>query len=244
MEQELNLLLVTAASLGLIHALAGPDHYLPIIALAKARRWSMAKTVRVTVYCGAGHVAGSLVVGGLGVALGWSLGGMEKLQSVRGDLAAWLLIGLGLAYTAWGIRQAARNRPHSHWHTHGDGTLHEHRHTHHAEHAHPHAQTQAQTQTTGAGRRLTPWLLFLVLVLGPCEALIPLLMVPAARGSWAGVTMVAAVFGLATLAAMVAAVVVGSLGLARFDFQPMLRHAHALAGLTVTACGIAIWLGL
>ena len=214
MERELSLLLATAASLGLIHALAGPDHYLPFIALAKANGWPLARTVRVTLLCGIGHVLGSLL----------------------GDLAGWLLIGLGLAYTAWGIRRAARDRPHHHWHAHEDGTVHEHTHTHHASHAHPHG--------AAAGRRLTPWLLFVILVLGPCEALIPLLMVPAARGSWSGVALVAAVFGLATLAAMVATVVAGSLGLARFDFQPAARHAHALAGLTVTACGVAIWLGL
>ena len=236
MDHELGLLLATAASLGLIHALAGPDHYLPFIALAKARRWPLARTVRITLACGIGHVLASLVVGGLGIALGWSLGGIEVLQAVRGDLAAWLLIGLGLAYTAWGIRRAARDRPHRHWHAHGDGTVHEHTHTHHAEHAHPHAAV--------AGRRLTPWLLFVVLVLGPCEALIPLLMVPAARGSWSGVALVATVFGLATVTAMVAAVVAGSLGLARVDFQPAMRHAHTLAGLAVTVCGVLIFLGL
>jgi nickel/cobalt exporter len=234
--RELSLLLGTAASLGLIHTLAGPDHYLPFIALGKARRWSLGKTLRVTLLCGVGHVLASLVVGGLGIALGWSLGGIEALQSLRGDLAAALLVGLGLAYTAWGFRRAARNRPHSHWHAHGDGTIHEHEHTHHAAHAHPHA--------SAAGRRLTPWLLFLVLVLGPCEALIPLLMVPAARGSWAAVALVAAVFGLATLTAMAAAVASGSLGLARLDFRPLERHAHTLAGLTVVACGAAVWLGL
>ncbi len=236
MDHELSLLLATAGSVGLIHALAGPDHYLPFIALAKARSWSMGKTARVTLLCGAGHVLGSLVVGGLGIALGWSLGGMEALQAVRGDLAAWLLLGFGLAYTAWGVRQAMRDRPHRHWHTHPDGTVHEHTHVHRAEHGHPHE--------AAAGRRITPWVLFLILVLGPCEALIPLLMVPAAQGSWSGVALVAAVFALATLAAMLAAVAVGSLGLARVDFQPAARHAHALAGLTMIACGAAIWLGL
>lgn len=236
MERELSLLLATAASLGLIHALAGPDHYLPFIALARANGWPLAKTVRVTLLCGLGHVLASLLVGGLGIALGWSLGGIEVLQSVRGDLAAWLLIGLGLAYTAWGIRRAARDRPHRHWHAHADGVVHAHTHTHRGEHAHPH--------DAEAAGRVTPWVLFVALVLGPCETLIPLLMVPAARGSWSGVALVAAAFGLATLAAMVAAVVVGSLGLARLDFRPAVRHAHALAGLTVTACGVAIWLGL
>ena len=78
MEGELRLLLATAASLGLIHALAGPDHYLPFIALSKARRWSIARTARITLLCGSGHVLASLVVGGLGIALGWSLGGRSS----------------------------------------------------------------------------------------------------------------------------------------------------------------------
>ncbi len=186
--------------------------------------------------CGAGHVLASVVLGALGIALGWSLGGLAALDRVRGDLAAWLLLGFGLAYTAWGVRQALRDRPHSHWHAHADGTVHEHSHVHRREHAHLH-------QVEG-GRRLTPWLLFLVFVLGPCEALIPLLMVPAARGSWLGVALVALVFGLVTLAAMLAAVTVGSLGLARLDLRPVERYAHALAGLAVATCGAAIWLGL
>lgn len=236
MERELSLLLATAASLGLVHALAGPDHYLPFIALAKARRWPLARTVRVTLLCGAGHVLASLAVGGLGIALGWGLGSLESLQSVRGDLAAWLLVGFGLAYAAWGIRQAARDRPHHHWHAHADGVVHAHTHTHRGEHAHPHA--------AGGERGLTPWVLFVALVLGPCETLIPLLMAPAARGSWSGVALVAAVFGFATLTAMVVAVVVGCLGLARLDLRPLARHAHTLAGLTVAACGVTIWLGL
>ncbi len=239
MEPELSLLLATAAAVGTLHALAGPDHYLPFIALAKARRWPLGKTVRITLACGTGHVLASLLVGGLGIALGWSLGGLERLEAVRGDLAAWVLLGFGLAYTAWGVRQALRDRPHSHWHAHADGTVHDHEHVHRAEHAHPHAAPR-----DGAGRRLTPWLLFVVLVLGPCEALIPLLMAPAARGSWSGVALVAGVFAVATLGAMLAAVVAGSLGLARLDFQPAARHAHALAGLTMVACGAAIWLGL
>jgi sulfite exporter TauE/SafE len=235
-ERELSLLLAAAGSVGLIHALAGPDHYLPFIALAKARRWPLIRAVRVTLLCGIGHVLASLLVGGLGIALGWSLGGMAALDAFRGDLAAWLLLGFGLAYTAWGIRQAMRDRPHSHWHAHADGTVHDHAHRHHAEHAHPH--------DANAGRRPTPWVLFVILVLGPCEALIPLLMAPAARGSWVGVALVAGVFGVATLAAMLVAVVVGCLGLGQFDQRFATRHAHTLAGLTVMACGVGIWLGL
>lgn len=56
MQTELNILLATAASLGVVHTALGPDHYLPFIALSKSRNWSVFKTARVTALCGLGHV--------------------------------------------------------------------------------------------------------------------------------------------------------------------------------------------
>jgi hypothetical protein len=46
---------------------------------------------------------------------------------------------------------------------------------------------------------VTPWALFIIFILGPCEALIPLFMYPAAQNSNGVVIMVAIVFGLVTL---------------------------------------------
>jgi len=39
MTHDLTVLTITAASLGLFHTLFGPDHYLPFIMMARARRW-------------------------------------------------------------------------------------------------------------------------------------------------------------------------------------------------------------
>lgn len=54
MSHELVILTVTAASVGLIHTLIGPDHYLPFIVLAKARNWSVLRTGWITFLCGLG----------------------------------------------------------------------------------------------------------------------------------------------------------------------------------------------
>lgn len=236
MSSELAILLPAAATLGLVHTLLGPDHYLPFVALGRSRRWSLRKTLWVTLGCGAGHVAGSVVLGLAGIALGWSLFRLEDLEAVRGDLAAWLLLGFGVAYTAWGIRAALRRRPHSHWHRHADGTAHRHPHVHTAAHAHPH---------DAPGRRgLAPWSLFIVFVLGPCEPLIPMLLYPASQGGWQSVALVAVVFGVTTLAAMTAVVAALSLGLGRARGATLERWAHAAAGATIVACALAIQAGL
>ncbi|NHZ72906.1 MAG: hypothetical protein GWP16_00340 [Nitrospirae bacterium] len=248
MTEQLTILAATAASIGLVHTLIGPDHYVPFIALSGARKWSLSKTLGVTAVCGVGHVLGSVVLGGLGILLGVALGGLEWFEGFRGEIAGWLLLGFGVAYTAWGLRQAYRNRPHTHWHGHSDGTTHEHTHTHRQEHAHVHASQQELAQgdreSSTSGRRITPWVLFLIFIFGPCEALIPVLMYPAAEGSWWGVALVVAVFGLATVATMLATVAVGYLGISRLPLGRLERFSHALAGLTLVACGLAIQLGI
>jgi len=248
MTEPLIILAATAASIGLVHTLIGPDHYVPFIALAGARKWSLSKTLGVTAVCGVGHVLGSVVLGGLGILLGMALGGLEWFEGFRGEIAGWLLLGFGVAYMVWGLRQAYRNRPHTHWHGHGDGTLHEHTHTHRQEHAHVHAEIQepprARQERSTSGRRITPWVLFVIFIFGPCEALIPVLMYPAAEGSWWGVALVVAVFGLATVATMLVTVTVGYLGISQLPLGRLERFSHALAGLALVACGLAIQLGL
>ena len=218
----------------------GPTGCRPARRPAGARQWSLRKTLGITTLCGFGHVLGSVIVGSLGIVLGWAVGGLEWVEAMRGEVAAWLLLGFGLAYTAWGLRAAARNRPHTHWHSHGDGTVHEHTHTHHREHAHLHAAPTTRHRLRGA----TPWVLFVIFVFGPCEALIPMLMVPAASGASWGVALVVTVFGVVTVTTMLATVTIGYLGISRLAVGSLERYSHALAGLALVACGLAIQLGL
>jgi ABC-type nickel/cobalt efflux system permease component RcnA len=232
MSPEITVLTLSAAAIAFLHTLLGPDHYLPFVAMARARGWTLPRALQITLLCGIGHLAGSVLLGIVGITVGVQLASLEWLEGLRGNLAAWLLIGFGLAYTAWGLRQALRNRPHTHWHMH-DGVTHSHAHTHHGGHAHLH---EAGTEQ----RSLTPWVIFVIFVLGPCEPLIPLLMYPAARESWAGVLAVTTVFGLVTVLTMLAAVFLSIKGLEKLRFKGFERYAHALAGGAILACGLAI----
>lgn len=237
MTPELLVLAATAASIGFIHTLLGPDHYLPFIVMAKARGWTRKKALVVTSLCGLGHVASSVLLGVVGIGLGVAVGNLEAIESARGDWAAWALIAFGVTYFAWGMKSAFKNKSHVHVHDHGDGTVHRHVHTHHKEHAHAHA--------VGSKLGLTPLALFIVFVLGPCEPLIPILMYPASQASWGGVIAVAAIFGLSTLFTMTAVVALALFGLHRVSFAPLARFSHALAGGAVAVSGCCIvFLGL
>ena len=39
---------ILGASLGFVHTVLGPDHYIPFIFMAKARKWTMRKTSLIT----------------------------------------------------------------------------------------------------------------------------------------------------------------------------------------------------
>jgi len=229
-------LLISAASIGFIHTLIGPDHYIPFIAMAKARSWSIRKTFWVTVFCGVGHVLSSVAIGLIGIAAGIALKSLEETESARGDIAAWLLTAFGLLYMLWGVRQAIRNRPHTHKHLHADEGPHEHTHTHQADHLHVYAPEKPKS--------ITPWILFTIFLFGPCEPLIPLLMFPAAAESLWGVTLVTLVFAVATIGTMTTIVMLSTRGLQLVKFQFMERYTHAMAGAIILMCGVAIHLGL
>ncbi|SYZ74616.1 conserved membrane hypothetical protein [Candidatus Zixiibacteriota bacterium] len=237
MEQDLYLLAATAASLGFIHTITGPDHYLPFIVMAKARQWSTAKTAWITFLCGLGHIGSSVVLGLIGVALGLAVSRLEGLESFRGNVAGWALIAFGLIYMIWGIRRAIRNKPHTHIHFHKDGSSHEHHHTHHEEHTHVHEK--------GEKVNLTPWILFTIFVFGPCEPLIPIVMYPAAKHSTIGLVTVTAIFGTITILTMLTIVLASVKGLNFLPSGKLERLSHALAGGSIFLCGLAIqFLGL
>ena len=241
-ELELTWLIATAASIGFLHTLAGPDHYAPFAAMGAARNWSAAKTCGVTLVCGGGHLVGSVVLGFAGVALGLALGGLEFIESVRGEVAAWALLAFGLAYAAWGLRQAHRNKPHEHWHAH-DGVYHKHAHTHFGGHAHVHDQTApASAKKIGLW---APWSVFVIFVLGPCEPLIPVLMYPAASHNYWGVAAVVMAFGATTLIAMTSMALILRFGLSHIRMDRLQRFGHALAGGAIASCGASmVFLGL
>ena len=230
-------LLATTAGVAVVHTLAGPDHYLPFIALGRARRWSTRRTVAWTSLCGAGHVASSIVIAAGAVVFGYGLERVELIEEFRGSLAAWLMIAFGAVYCAWGLTRAFRGRSHAHEHAHEDGEFHAHAHTHGGAHLHAHAAE--------SGLRVTPWVLFTIFVLGPCEPMIPLVMYPAAQGEWGRVLAVSVVFGALTVGAMLATVLLAVRGIRLLPLQRLDRFAHATAGALVLGAGCAIqFLGL
>lgn len=214
MSEKLQVLSITAASIGFLHTVFGPDHYLPFVVMSRSGKWSNLKTISVTLLCGLGHVLSSVVIGLIGIAFGVAVSRLEAIESIRGDFAAWALIAFGLAYMIWGIKRAIQKKHHTHLHR-------------------------------SKSKSMTPWVLFTIFVLGPCEPLIPILMYPAAENNVTGAFLVAGIFSIVTMSTMIAMVMALRFGLVSLPLAKMERFIHAIAGGTILICGISIkFLGL
>jgi len=230
MSNELLILIIAAVSIGFFHTLFGPDHYLPFIVMSRSGRWSIGKTTLVTVLCGIGHVLSSILLGILGITLGIAISKVEGVESFRGGIATWSLIAFSLIYFVWGVQNAIKNKPHKHLHAHKEGDTHIHTHSHIREHMHVHEEAKS----------ITPWVLFIIFIFGPCEPLIPMLMYPAAKNSLTGLILVATIFSVITILTMVGIVLISTLGINLIPLKQLERYTHAIAGAIIFFCGISV----
>src|SRR3989338_7756246 len=103
------LLLASTFSIALLHSLA-PDHWMPFAIIGKAQGWSKRKLLLIAFVSGIGHVGSTILLGTIGILLGFSLTKLKGIESQRGEIALWLLIGFGVAYTLWGLKRAHHHR--------------------------------------------------------------------------------------------------------------------------------------
>jgi hypothetical protein len=225
MSSEMQVLVTAAVGIAFLHTITGPDHYLPFIALSRSRGWSLGKTAWWTIICGCGHVWSSVLLGLGGAALGWSLSKLNFLESSRGGLAGWIMLLFGLAYCCWGIYRAKLNRPHKHFDLDEEGGLYVFEHKH------------GQTVNPRERHKVTPWVMFIIFLLGPCEPMIPLLFYPAVSSSWPDMLILISVYTVITLLSMLLMVTGGYHGMFILKTPLLERYMHALGGLTILICG-------
>lgn len=224
MNSTLPALAVTAASISFIHTASGPDHYLPFIVLSKSKKWKRSKTIFLTIICGLGHVLGSVVLGLIGLFLGWQLNKISWFQDMRGNVSSWALFIFGLLYMIYGIRQAYLNRPHKHFDIMGkDVYVYEHKH--------------GDVVLPQKRVKVTPLVLFAIFVMGPSEPLIPLLFYSGTHHSVIEVLVLVSVFTITTIFTMLGIVLLGGYSYSFFKTDKLERYSNAISGAVVAICG-------
>ena len=203
-------LALTAATVGSLHSIA-PDHWVPFAAVARARGWSAARTARVTLLCGFGHVTVSAAMGLLALFLGREV--LETFGSRMGSIAGILMIAFGLIYGIWGLRRAAGVKVHGHSHSHYD-----------------HVHDPSKATISG---------MFLLFCADPCVAVIPIMVAAAPLRAWEILALVV-VYELATLGAMVALVLPARAGINVLKAHWLDHYGDAAAGAVIVAVGVVV----
>ncbi len=106
-----------AALVGVLHTLAGPDHWLPFVEIAREQRTGTRRLVRLVLLCGALHCLSSVVLAMLGVALGEALTAFTELNEARGFLAglALMVLGIFLLFPRGFVARGSRPRRTGFW---------------------------------------------------------------------------------------------------------------------------------
>ena len=228
MNAELTTLIFSAITISCLHTATGPDHYLPFIVLSRSRKWPLSKTIIWTIICGFGHILSSVVIGLIGVFLGWELSKLTMFQDLRGNFSGWCLLIFGFVYLIWGLWQAYINKAHKHFDVYDSGDIYVYNHKH-GEVVYPQDRT-----------KVTPWILFAIFVMGPSEPLVPLLFYSGTQRSPSQIIILISVFAIVTALTMVVMVLMGIFGYSFFNTDIVERYVPAIGGAVVTVCGIGM----
>ena len=206
----LSTLAIAAGTIGCLHTLA-PDHWLPIAAVSRARNWNQARTARVALLCGFGHVTVSAALGLIALFSGTAI--VEAFGSHSASVAGVLLVGFGIAYALWGARHVIMRKLHGHSHEH-----------------YGHVHDASKTSTLA---------LFLIYCADPCVAVIPIIFAAAPLSVPATVGIIL-LYEAATIATMVGLTVAARAGTSVIRGRWVDRYGDSAAGALIAVTGICV----
>jgi threonine/homoserine/homoserine lactone efflux protein len=151
----------------------------------------------------------SIVFSIIGILLGFSLSKLKSIEGHRGEIVLWLLIGFGIAYMIWGIKKAREDK---------NRTIDE-------------EKLKAKT--------VAVWTMFAIIILGPCEPLVPLVFLGYNFG-WPGVIIVSIAFSIVTIIMMLTQSLLALMGIQLVKNDIAERYSHAFAGLVIALTGVFV----
>jgi nickel/cobalt transporter (NicO) family protein len=223
----------TGFTVAFFHA-AIPTHWLPFVLVARARQWSRAKTLAVTVFAGLGHVALTSVLGLVIAWFGFQLD--EKLDRIFPWAAGGLLLALGFYYF-W---QQSRGSGIRHHHLLGG----KHRPSEQCGHEHDRSHWDDELKDSNlVSAQESDWAaisgLFVLLTLSPCEAFLPVYLSGVQFG-WTGFFVLSGILAVATLLGMLLFTWLTLIGLEKFELRIFERYEAALLGTLFTLLGVIV----
>jgi nickel/cobalt exporter len=229
--------------LSVIHA-SIPNHWLPLIAVGKAEKWTHSEIMFGTAVAGFAHTLSTVIIGIIVGVIGYKLS--SSYGVISGVIAPAIIVVLGIIYiildlrgvthehTHFAIDKSHEHQHHNHSHKHPhEHHHHDHIHPHHEEHSHPHKANHK-----------TKWAVLSTLSLGmfltPC-AEIEAYYFQASTIGWAGIWTVSAVYTFVTVGGMLLLVYLGMHGAKHLESHYMEHHEKRITGIVLIAVGLVTY---
>ena len=202
---------LSAAFVGLVHSMA-PGHWLPVVVMAKTRRWPIKTAILGAMVTASGHIFLSLIL-----AVGAIEVGARLLTQYEGQIESYAGLGLvlfGLSYATYSF-------------------------FHHSKcHGHEHHGPKPDTESKG----LKGAFLFLFSVgLSPCVAVLPVFAAAAPLGISA-VAVAMLFFGIGVIVALVGSTTLVTLGILKLDHPLFEHYGDVVTGVAVALMGVVLFI--
>lgn len=210
----LSQIVIGAFLLSIVHA-SIPNHWIPLVALSKAEKWSEKLKMGITAIAGFAHTLSTIIIGIIVGFFGYKLSGSYSF--IVGVIAPSILILLGIIYLILSIRD---NKHHHHHHTHeiniDEVNL-----------------PSAKKTTTAIILTLTISMFF-----SPCLEIEAYFFV-ASRLGWQGIITVSVIYTIITIAGMLLLVWLGMKGVRKIKSHFLEHHEKTITGIILIVLGIA-----
>ena len=258
------LLLVAAAGVGIAHSVL-PDHWVPLAVIARANRWSLARTAKLSFLASLGHVGVSLLLGVVLAAAGLAL--RNAIVAAEGQIVGGVLVLTGIGFLIWALATRGRGHTHTHLHVqdpvHADyAAHHDHGHAHHDDHGHDsrdhhhdhahdddhdhdhdHAVHGHDHGHEHQGTRRASWLSDIAVPFGvaasPDLTILPVFLAASAVGVGPA-ALALVVFALATIGTFVALTLAATIGGYQVEWPWLERNGHVVSALVLLVVGILV----
>jgi ABC-type nickel/cobalt efflux system permease component RcnA len=234
-------LVLAAAGVGFGHAVL-PDHWAPLAVLGRTRGEPLARTVRRSLAAAGTHVALSILLGALLIAVGLRF--RDAVVHDEDLVVGGLLTATGAVLLA--LELAGRGHGHAHAAPYARPQPHPEARPHARPHSHSHPHTHAHPAATPAAGPLRSALAVAVPFGAAASPDLTILPVFLAASTFGGAVAVGSllVFALVTVGTIVGLTVAASLGTARLTAPWIERRANLLTAATLLLFGTIIACGL
>ena len=197
--------------LSCIHATI-PNHWMPIIAIAKTEKWSQKDSLMATVITGFAHTLSTVIIGIVVGFIGYKLA--DSYELITNIIAPSILVGLGILYVIIDLKNSFGH--------------------HHHEHSHFNIENNKKANKSKWALLTT---LSIAMFLTPCVELEAYYFQAGAIG-WTGIFIVSAVYTLTTVIIMIILVYLGLKGINKLNLHYMEHHEKQITGIVLIVIGL------